>query len=140
MPREWDPYAVLRVARGADAAAIRAAYKARMRALHPDRVGASPHAAGEMEAVKRAYDRLADPQARAEEDRALADDPLLAWLSAARPRVVATPAADSLYNDDNAAAAAWHAVDIHARNGNASTERAAARGQEVAFDVNFLPL
>jgi curved DNA-binding protein CbpA len=140
MPREWDPYAVLRVGQDADAAAIRRAYKARMRALHPDRAGASPHAAAEMEAVKRAYDRLADPQARAEEDRALSDDPLLAWLSTARRRVVATATADSLYNDDDAAAAAWHAVDIHNRNGNTSTERAAARGQEVAFDVHFLPL
>lgn len=140
MPREWDPYAVLGVGRGADAAAIRKAYKARMRALHPDRAGASTHAAAEMEAVKRAYDRLADPQARAEEDRALSDDPLLAWLSTARRRVVATAAADSMYNDDDAAAAAWHAVDIHNRNGNVSTERAAARGQEVAFDAAFLPI
>lgn len=135
-----DPYAALCVPRDATPAQIRAAYKARMRALHPDKVGASPDAAAQMTAVKAAYDRLADPQARAEEDRALADDPLMAWLSSKRARVTATAAGDSLYNDDDPAAAAWHGVDIHNRNGLHDASASAARGQEVNFDLNFLPL
>lgn len=135
-----DPYACLGVPRDATAAQIRGAYKARMRALHPDKVGASPDAAAQMTAVKAAYDRLADPQARAEEDRALADDPLLAWLSASRAKVAAAATGDSLYNDDDPAAAAWHAVDIHNRNGLHDVAPVARRGQEVNFDVNFLPL
>ena len=56
----FDPYATLGVARGADAAAVKAAYRARVQTAHPDR-GGDPAA---FIALVRAFDLLSDPEAR----------------------------------------------------------------------------
>jgi len=133
-----DPYTVLGVSRDASPEAIRQAYKKLMRTNHPDRTGNTLETSTIMTDVKQAYDKLADPEARAEEDRILADDPLLAWL--ANPTGLYRKArGDSLYNDEDSQVS-WHAVDIHNRNGNLDVSRHAAKGHEVNFDVNFLPL
>lgn len=133
-----DPYAVLGVSRDASPETIRKAYKALMRNNHPDRVGNTLETSNIMTEVKQAYDKLADPEARAEEDRILADDPLLAWL--ANPTGLQRKArGDTMYNDEDEHVL-WHAVDIHNRNGDVDVTRHATKGQEVNFDVNFLPL
>jgi|GEM_PF-1640769 len=64
-------YAVLGVEPGATAEAIRAAYRARARALHPD-VNPGPTAAADFSRLQRAYEVLADPSQRARYDRAKA--------------------------------------------------------------------
>ncbi len=64
-------YEVLGVAPDAGQDAIRAAYRARARALHPDRRGGDPDAARQMAAVNRAWAVLADPARRAEYDHSL---------------------------------------------------------------------
>jgi curved DNA-binding protein CbpA len=55
-----DPYAVLGVARGADDAAIHAAYRDAVRRTHPDAGGS----AAAFEAVQEAYEALRDPARR----------------------------------------------------------------------------
>jgi curved DNA-binding protein CbpA len=55
---EQDPWDVLGVPKGADAATLKRAKRARQRALHPDRVGGDGAA---MAAVNQAYDILTDP-------------------------------------------------------------------------------
>jgi curved DNA-binding protein CbpA len=55
-----DPYAVLGVARGADDAAIHAAYRDAVRRTHPDAGGS----AAAFEAVQDAYEALRDPARR----------------------------------------------------------------------------
>src|ERR1700680_4479635 len=55
-----DPYAVLGVARGADQAAIHAAYRDAVRRTHPDAGGS----AAAFEAVQEAYEALRDPARR----------------------------------------------------------------------------
>lgn len=70
-------YAVLGVEPGATAEAIRAAYRARARALHPD-VNPGPTAAADFARLQQAYEVLADPSRRARYDRAAggaADEP-----------------------------------------------------------------
>lgn len=62
-------YAVLGVEPGATAEAIRAAYRSRARALHPD-VNPGPTAAADFSRLQRAYEVLADPAQRARYDRA----------------------------------------------------------------------
>lgn len=56
----FDPYAVLGVARAASPAAIKAAYRRRVRTAHPDRGGD----AGEFIGIVRAFGLLADPDLR----------------------------------------------------------------------------
>jgi curved DNA-binding protein CbpA len=56
-----DPYAVLGVPRGADAASIHAAYRAAVRRTHPDAGGSS----AAFESVQEAYEELRDPARRA---------------------------------------------------------------------------
>lgn len=71
MSQPADPYAVLGIARTADAVTIRAAYRLRALEYHPDRPGGSTV---RMQAITHAYAILADVASRA------------AWdLSAARP-------------------------------------------------------
>lgn len=60
---EPDAYAVLGVSPQASGEALRAAYLAKARALHPD-VNPSADAAGAFAAVERAYSLLADPASR----------------------------------------------------------------------------
>lgn len=71
-----DYYAVLGVGRDADAASIRAAYYARARQLHPDRLVGAPEpgrsqASGIYKRVSEAYQTLSDEKLRAHYDRSL---------------------------------------------------------------------
>jgi curved DNA-binding protein CbpA len=67
-----DPYAVLGVARDADAAALHTAYRKAVRRTHPDAGGT----AAEFEAVQDAYETLRSPGRRAAHDaRAAAPRP-----------------------------------------------------------------
>ena len=62
MPDRRDPHEVLGVAPGASPAEVRAAYRARARALHPDRAGAAGAAA--MAELNEAYRRVRSDPAR----------------------------------------------------------------------------
>src|SRR5579875_505869 len=64
-----DPYTVLGVARDADAAAIRAAYRKLAKQHHPDLNPGSKAAEDRFKAVAAAYDLLSDPDKRARFDR-----------------------------------------------------------------------
>lgn len=64
-----DPYSVLGVARNADAAAIKAAYRKLAKELHPDRNKDNPSAAERFKAVSAAYDILGDDSKRGQFDR-----------------------------------------------------------------------
>jgi DnaJ-class molecular chaperone len=64
-----DPYSTLGVARGADEAAIKSAYRKLAKQLHPDRNQDNPKAAEKFAEVTRAYDLLSDKDKRAKFDR-----------------------------------------------------------------------
>lgn len=68
MPIE-DPYAELGLAPTATADEVRAAYRRRARACHPD-VSTAPGAAEAFARLQRAYAVLSDPERRAAWDRA----------------------------------------------------------------------
>lgn len=64
-----DPYQTLGVARSADEAAIKKAYRKLAKELHPDRNADNPKAADRFSAVTAAYDLLSDKDKRARFDR-----------------------------------------------------------------------
>lgn len=64
-----DPYSLLGVARDADEAAIKSAYRKLAKQLHPDRNQDNPKAAEKFAEVTRAYDLLSDKNKRAQFDR-----------------------------------------------------------------------
>lgn len=64
-----DPYQTLGVARNADDAAIKKAYRKLAKELHPDRNTDNPQAAERFSAVTSAYDLLSDKDKRARFDR-----------------------------------------------------------------------
>ena len=64
-----DPYQTLGVARSADDAAIKKAYRKLAKELHPDRNADNPKAADRFSAVTAAYDLLSDKDKRARFDR-----------------------------------------------------------------------
>ena len=64
-----DPYQTLGVARGADEAAIKKAYRKLAKELHPDRNTDNPKAAERFSQVTNAYDLLSDKDKRARFDR-----------------------------------------------------------------------
>ena len=66
--RPFDPYAVLQVARHADADVIQAAYRALARRVHPDHSD-DPAAHIRMAELNRAWEILGDPARRAAFDR-----------------------------------------------------------------------
>jgi len=66
---EQDYYELLGIARGADDAAIKAAYRKMAKECHPDRHGGCPEQEARFKAVSEAYDVLKDPQKRAAYDR-----------------------------------------------------------------------
>jgi hypothetical protein len=72
MPSEdFDPYAVLGVARTATEAEIRAAYRELVAKYHPDRHQGNPLenlAAAKLAEINRAYEILSDPERRAAYD------------------------------------------------------------------------
>jgi len=67
---EKDYYAALGVAKDADAAAIKKAYRQLARELHPDKNPGNTVAETRFKEVSEAYDVLADPKRRAEYDEA----------------------------------------------------------------------
>ncbi|MDB5680408.1 MAG: molecular chaperone DnaJ [Sphingomonas bacterium] len=64
-----DPYSTLGVARGADEAAIKKAYRKLAKELHPDRNKDNPKASEKFSQVTQAYDLLTDKDKRARFDR-----------------------------------------------------------------------
>ena len=66
---ETDYYQLLGVERGADAAAIKAAYRREAMECHPDRHGGCTDKEAHFKAISEAYDCLKDPQKRAAYDR-----------------------------------------------------------------------
>ncbi len=69
-----DPYTLLGVARTADEAAIKSAYRKLAKELHPDRNKDNPRAADKFAEVTRAYDLLSDKEKRAQFDRGEIDE------------------------------------------------------------------
>ena len=69
-----DPYLTLGVARGADEAAIKKAYRKLAKELHPDRNQDNPQAAQRFSEVTGAYDLLSDKAKRAQFDRGEIDE------------------------------------------------------------------
>lgn len=68
-----DPYTVLGVPRGADAAAIKKAFRAKARTAHPDSNPNDPKAEERFKEINKAYEILGDAQKRARFDRAEID-------------------------------------------------------------------
>jgi molecular chaperone DnaJ len=66
---EQDYYDLLGVARGADDAAIKAAYRRLAKEHHPDRKNGCKESEARFKAINEAYDVLKDPQKRAAYDR-----------------------------------------------------------------------
>jgi molecular chaperone DnaJ len=67
---EKDYYAALGVAKDADAAAVKKAYRQLARELHPDKNPGNTQAEARFKDVSEAYDVLSDPKRRAEYDEA----------------------------------------------------------------------
>src|SRR5436305_11223024 len=66
---EQDYYDLLGIQRGADEAAIKAAYRRLAKEHHPDRKNGCKEVEARFKAVNEAYDVLKDPQKRAAYDR-----------------------------------------------------------------------
>src|SRR3954462_14611707 len=66
---EQDYYDLLGVSRGADEAAIKAAYRRMAKECHPDRKNGCKESEARFKAINEAYDVLKDPQKRAAYDR-----------------------------------------------------------------------
>lgn len=69
-----NPYEVLGVARDADEATIKKAYRKLAKSLHPDRNAGNADAAEKFSAVTAAYDLLTDKEKRAQFDRGEIDE------------------------------------------------------------------
>ena len=69
-----DPYTILGVSKGADAKAIKTAYRTLAKELHPDKNKDNPKASERFSDVTRAYDLLSDAQKRAQYDRGEIDE------------------------------------------------------------------
>ena len=69
-----DPYSILGVSKGADAKAIKSAYRKLAKELHPDKHPENPKAADKFSEVTRAYDLLSDTGKRAQFDRSEIDE------------------------------------------------------------------
>ena len=69
-----DPYSILGVSKGADAKAIKSAYRKLAKELHPDKHPDNPKAADKFSEVTRAYDLVSDANKRAQFDRGEIDE------------------------------------------------------------------
>ncbi len=69
-----DPYSILGVSKGADAKAIKTAYRTLAKELHPDKNKDNPKASERFSDVTRAYDLLSDAQKRVQFDRGEIDE------------------------------------------------------------------
>ncbi len=69
-----EPYSILGVSKGADAKAIKSAYRKLAKELHPDKHPDNPQAADKFSEVTRAYDLLSDAGKRAQYDRGEIDE------------------------------------------------------------------
>ena len=69
-----DPYSILGVSKGADAKAIKSAYRKLAKELHPDKHPDNPKAADKFSEVTRAYDLVSDAGKRAQYDRGEIDE------------------------------------------------------------------
>jgi DnaJ-class molecular chaperone len=69
-----DPYSILGVSKGADAKAIKSAYRKLAKELHPDKNKDNPKASERFSDVTRAYDLLSDAQKRGQYDRGEIDE------------------------------------------------------------------
>ena len=69
-----DPYSILGVSKGADAKAIKSAYRTLAKELHPDKNKDNPKASERFSDVTRAYDLLSDAPKRAQYDRGEIDE------------------------------------------------------------------
>lgn len=163
-----DHYQVLGVSRDATVQQIRAAYKARVRQVHPDlqgRPGVSNNetqdddASGAMTAIQLAYTTLTDPAERKLYDNvkpvagsvAASDDVVLAWLNGlSKVRVPGQTRAtkmEDLYHDEQHTST-WSRVQFQDRSerrwqGELHSPRSdgttnVAKGQELVFDFNAL--
>ena len=99
-----DPYAVLGLPRAATAAEIKQAYFALVRAHPPER---EPDA---FKRIRAAYERLRDPQRRAETDMLLLQD----WAAPARKR--REPGLDLTLHREDVLAAARTLTDLERRD------------------------
>ena len=66
---EHDYYQLLGIQRGADEAAIKAAYRRLAKECHPDTKNGCKESEAQFKAINEAYDVLKDPQKRAAYDR-----------------------------------------------------------------------
>ena len=69
-----DPYQTLNVARDADAATIKKAYRRLAKEFHPDRNAGKPDAARRFSEISTAYELLSDAEKRASYDRGEIDE------------------------------------------------------------------
>lgn len=69
-----DPYSILGVSKGADAKAIKSAYRKLAKELHPDKNKDNPVASNRFSEVTRAYDLLSDAKKRGQYDRGEIDE------------------------------------------------------------------
>ena len=69
-----DPYSILGVSKGADAKAIKSAYRKLAKELHPDKHPDNPKAADKFSEVTRAYDLVSDANKRVQFDRGEIDE------------------------------------------------------------------
>ena len=69
-----DPYSILGVSKGADAKAIKSAYRKLAKELHPDKNKDNPAASNRFSEVTRAYDLLSDAKKRGQYDRGEIDE------------------------------------------------------------------
>lgn len=147
-----DHYQVLGVSRDASTQQIRAAYKARVRQVHPDKQGtdetrldALGDASEAMVAIQAAYTTLADPVARKQYDSArpgagnknlVSDDAVLAWLNGLKPGSTKVKTGmEDLYHDEQRNST-WSRVHFQDRAQRQFVEHHTA--EELVFDYDGL--
>jgi molecular chaperone DnaJ len=151
-----DHYQVLGVSRDAGTQQIRAAYKARVRQVHPDKQGQAHEAGTAMEdaseamvAIQAAYTTLMDAVARKQYDSArpaagsggkVSDDAVLAWLNGLSKTTGAPktrPRMEDLYHDEQRSST-WSRVQFQDRAERPVMTRHTGPTEELVFDYDTL--